>query len=166
MPMLRNGDAFPTLEFSAVGGGVISLPADLAGSYGVVMTYRGAWCPLCVTQLTEFAAEEQALDALGVKVVAVSVDDEATGAGLMAKLHLRFPVGHSADADTVSAAIGAFTNDSPHYLQPTAFVLTPAGTVLSAVYSTNAVGRLVAADVVKMVGFVKSRSAVTAQAAE
>ncbi len=35
----------------------------------------------------------------GVKVVALSVDDEATSAALVAKHHLGFPVGHDADAD-------------------------------------------------------------------
>jgi len=34
-----------------------------------------------------------------VKVVALSVDDEATSAALVAKHHLGFPVGHGADAD-------------------------------------------------------------------
>jgi hypothetical protein len=43
MPMsrLRNGQPFPSLEVRAVGGGTIWLPDDLAGSYGVVLIYRG-----------------------------------------------------------------------------------------------------------------------------
>ena len=61
MSRLRNGQPFPPLEVPAVGGGTISLPDDLAGSYGVVLIYRGSWCPYCNAQLAAFS---RALDAL------------------------------------------------------------------------------------------------------
>ena len=38
---LGNGDVFPSLRVAAVGGGTFSLPDDLAGSFGVVLFYRG-----------------------------------------------------------------------------------------------------------------------------
>ncbi len=91
MPLLNNGDAFPKLTLKAVGGGEIALPAALAGSWGVVIIYRGAWCPFCNGQLASYAAEKAALDDLGVKVIALSVDDEATSAATVAKNHLQFP---------------------------------------------------------------------------
>src|SRR5436305_10884648 len=47
MSRLRNGQPFPPLEVPALVGGMISLPDDLAGSYGVVLIYRGSWCPYC-----------------------------------------------------------------------------------------------------------------------
>src|SRR5436309_9121014 len=53
--LLRNGQVFPRLEIPAVGGGTISLPGDLAGSYGVVLIYRGSWCPYCNAQLASFS---------------------------------------------------------------------------------------------------------------
>jgi hypothetical protein len=95
MPMsrLRNGQPFPPLEVPAVGGGTISLPDDLAGSYGVVLIYRGSWCPYCNAQLAAFSRALDALTELGVKVVALSVDDEETSAALVAKHKLRFPSG-------------------------------------------------------------------------
>ena len=65
MPLLHNGDAFPKLDVPAVGGGTIALPSALAGSWGVILIYRGAWCPFCNAQLAGFAAEKEALDALG-----------------------------------------------------------------------------------------------------
>lgn len=166
MSLLHNGDPFPKLEVPIVGGGAVSLPSAVLGSYAVVLIYRGAWCPFCTAQLAEFEAEKVALDALGVKVVALSVDDAAAGAALVAKHGLSFPVGHDADADVVAAATGAFTNAAPHHLQPTAFVLGPDGSIMAAVYSTHAVGRLSAAEVLKFVGFMKARSTGEAQAAE
>ena len=47
MSRLHNGQQFPSLAVPAVGGGTISLPDDLAGSYGIVLIYRGSWCPYC-----------------------------------------------------------------------------------------------------------------------
>ena len=96
MSLLRNGQPFPPIEVPAVGGGTISLPEDLAGSYGVVLIYRGSWCPYCNAQLAAFSRALDTLTELGVKVVALSVDDEETSAALVAKHKLRFPVGHSA----------------------------------------------------------------------
>lgn len=157
MALLKNGDAFPKLEIPAVGGGTLSLPGSLTGSFGVVLIYRGAWCPFCAAQLSGFAAEQAALDDLGVKVVGFSVDDAASTAQLAAKLKLRFRLGHSADAERIAELTGAFTNCEPKYLQPTAFTLAPRGTVMAAVYATQAIGRLVAPDLLKFVAFVKSR---------
>ena len=90
MSALRNGDTFPSLTIDAVGGGTISLPGDLAGSFGVVLIYRGAWCPYCSAQLGAFSRAGEKLSELGVKVVALSVDDEATSVALVEKHHLAF----------------------------------------------------------------------------
>jgi peroxiredoxin len=161
MPMsrLRNGQPFPPLEVPAVGGGTISLPDDLAGSYGVVLIYRGSWCPYCNAQLAAFSRALDALTELGVKVVALSVDDEETSAALVAKHKLRFPVGHSADAGKVAAATGAYINDEPRYLQSAGFVLAPDGTVRVAVYSSDAIGRLVADDVAGYIRYLAEHAA-------
>ncbi|MGH3813127.1 MAG: peroxiredoxin family protein [Pseudonocardiaceae bacterium] len=158
MPALHNGDTFPTLTIDTVGGGAISLPGDLTGSFGVVLIYRGSWCPYCNAQLAAFSRDADTFAELGVKVVALSVDDEATTAALVRKHRLAFPIGHSADADKVAVATGAYVNDDPRYLQSTGFVLAPDGTVITAVYSTGAIGRLIADDVVGLVRYVKSQS--------
>lgn len=158
MSVLQNGQRFPHLEVAAVGGGRISLPDDLADSFGVVLVYRGSWCPYCNAQLASFGRASKSLDEVGIKVVALSVDDEATSAALVEKHRLPFPVGHSADAAEVSAATGAYTNDDPRYLQSTGFVLSPQGTVLNAVYSSDAIGRLVVEDVIGFVRYVQSHA--------
>jgi len=152
MSRLDNGQPLPPLNVPAVGGGMISLPGDLAGCYGVILIYRGSWCPYCNAQLAAFSRALDTLSELSVKVLALSVDDENTSAELVAKRKLRFPVGHSADADKIAAAIGAYVNDDPHYLQSTGIILAPDGTVCLAVYSSGAIGRLVPDDVV---GFIR-----------
>nr|WP_308217276.1 hypothetical protein [Streptantibioticus silvisoli] len=96
-----------------------------------------------------------------MKVVALSVDDEATTRQVVEKHGLTFPVGHSADAHQVGAATGAFVHDDPAHLESTGFVLGPEGQVLVGVYSNGAIGRLVPDDVIGMIQYVK-RLATTA----
>jgi peroxiredoxin len=157
MSRLQPGDHFPTLTVQPVGGPAFDLPDALAGSYGVVLFYRGSWCPYCNAQLRAFQRMESSLREQGIKLVALSVDDEAATADLVAKHHLDFPVGHSADARKVAEATGAFVNEDPPYLQSTGFVLDPEGRVLVSVYSSGAIGRLVPDDVIGFVRYLHER---------
>ena len=91
-------------------------------------------------------------------MTAFSVDNEATTVGSIAKRKLRFPLGHGADADKISAATGAYTNDKPHYPQATGFLLAPDGSILNAVYSSGSIGRPVPDDVAGMVAYLKSKT--------
>jgi len=38
---LRNGEQFPTITASRMGGGEMTIPQDLAGRWAVVLFYRG-----------------------------------------------------------------------------------------------------------------------------
>jgi len=158
MRRLQNGQVFPSLEIPAVDGGTIQIPQSLRGAYGVILIYRGAWCPYCQAQLAGFQRAREKLAETGIKVVALSVDNEATTSGTIEKHKLSFPVGHSTDADQVAAVTGAYTNEAPHYLQTTGFLLDPDGRILNAVYSSGPIGRLVAEDVIGMVSYLKSKS--------
>ncbi|MET3899631.1 peroxiredoxin [Devosia sp. UYZn731] len=158
MPLLQNGQMFPYLEIPAIGGGTLKLPGALAGEFGVVLIYRGAWCPYCNAQLASFGRAAEKFAENGIKVAAFSVDDETTTAALVAKHGLTFPVGHSANVDLVAAATGAYTNADPRYLQTTGFVLAPNGAVVNAVYSSAAIGRLVPDDVLGLVAYAKGHA--------
>ncbi len=158
MPLLHPGDKFPALTVALPDGGSLKLPEALNGHFGVVLFYRGAWCPYCNAQLRAFQQAEGRLADSGVRVVALSVDDEATTAGLIAKHGLEFPVGHSADARAIAEATGAFVNDDPLFLQSTGFVLNPSGQVAVSVYSSGAIGRLVPEDVIGLVGYLRAHA--------
>jgi peroxiredoxin len=154
--MLKNGDVFPSLVFARAGGGEIDLPGDLAGAFGVILFHRGSWCPYCNAQLAAFARAADKFSAEGIKVVSVSVDDRETSEALVEKHQLGFPVGYGANARGVSVATGAFVNDNPVCLQATGFVLDPEGRIVTAVYSTRAIGRLLPDDVLGFVRHLKS----------
>ena len=126
-----------------------------------MLFFRGAWCPYCNAQLRAFQRAQDKLSELDIKVVALSVDDEATTRELIEKHGLTFPVGHSADARAVAQETGAFVNEDPLYLQSTGFVLAPDGRVVVSVYSSGAIGRLVPEDVVGMVRYVREHAAAT-----
>jgi peroxiredoxin len=158
MPRLDNGDAFPLLTLDTVGNGALSVTHHLAGHYGVVLLYRGSWCPYCNAQLAAFARAREKLDELGIRVVALSIDGRADAAAIAEKHRLNFPLGYGVDADAIAAVTGAYVNGGPRYLQSTGFVLDPAGKVITAVYSSGAIGRLVAEDVIGFVRYVKSKA--------
>jgi peroxiredoxin len=156
--LLRPDDQFPSLSVARVGGGTLVLPDDLAGHFGVILFYRGSWCPYCNAQLSAF---QRALDQVtdnGAMLVALSVDDEAASQALIDKHGLQYPVGHSANARAIAAATGAFFNDDPAFLQSTGFVLDPAGRLAVSVYSSGAIGRLVPSDVVGLIRYLRQHS--------
>src|SRR5262245_35379918 len=108
---LQNGDVFPNLVIDVVDGRTIALPRDLAGSYAVVLLYRGSWCPYCCAQLAAFARAGERFAATGITIVALSVDDKATSAALVDKLRLNFPVGFGAKVNDIAAATGAYVGE-------------------------------------------------------
>jgi len=159
MALLHPGDKFPALTVARVGGGTLQLPDALDGHFGVVLFYRGAWCPYCNAQLRAFQRAKDDLAGVGAQVVALSVDDEATTAELIARHGLEFGVGYGADARAVAEATGASVNDDPLFVQSTGFVLNPAGQVAVGVYSTGAIGRLVPEDVSGLIRYLRTHAA-------
>jgi peroxiredoxin len=161
MTLLHPGDKFPHLAVTPTSGPALSLPVALEGHFGVVLFYRGAWCPYCNAQLQAFQRAADGLAEVDARVVALSVDDEATTRDLVAKHGLAFPVGHSADAQEVAEATGAFVNPDPTFIQSTGFVLDPTGQVVVSVYSSGAIGRLVPADVIGMIRYIRDHAQAT-----
>lgn len=155
MPLLHPGDAFPEMLLSLPGGQSMTVPEAFSGDFGVLLFYRGSWCPYCNAQLRAFRRASGTLAEAGVRVAALSVDDEAATAALIDKHGLAFPVGFGADARAVAELTGAFVNPDPVYLQSTGFVLDPAGQVVVSVYSSGAIGRLTPEDVVGLVRYVR-----------
>jgi peroxiredoxin len=159
MPLLGPGSTFPVLPLTPPGSPALPLPDTFAGDFGVVLFFRGSWCPYCNAQMRAFQRAAGSLAETGVRVAALSVDDESTTADLIAKYGLTFPVGHSADARAVADLTGAFVNPDPVYLQSTGFVVDPAGKVVVSVYSSGAIGRLVPEDVVGLVRYLRQHAA-------
>jgi len=100
------------------GGATVKVPETFGGQFGVMLFYRGSWCPCCNAQLRAFQRVSAALAGAGVQVAALSVDAEATTVGVIAKHGLTFPAGFGADPRDADLT-GAFVNPDPVYLQST-----------------------------------------------
>ena len=90
------------------------------------------------------------LDALGVKVVAASIDPIDKAKDVAAELS--FPVGYGvtrAQADL----LGSWWEERRGLIQPSEFLVAADGKVRASTYSAGPIGRIDAADVVKLVKF-------------
>ncbi len=90
------------------------------------------------------------LDALGVKVVAASIDPIDKAREVAAELS--FPVGYGVTR-SLAESIGAWWEERRGLIQPSEFLIDAEGKVRSATYSSGPIGRVDAADVVRLVAF-------------
>ncbi len=72
------------------------------------------------------------------------------------QVDLDFPIAYGVTHEQADA-IGAWWEDRRSIIQPSEFILDGAGKVVSATYSTGPVGRLDAADALKLIRFVESQ---------
>ena len=83
--------------------------------------------------------------------MALSVDSEEDAQKTAERHTLIHPVLYGLDAREVASTIGAYINEEPLYLHATGFLLRSDGTIALAVYSSGAIGRLVADDTVGLI---------------
>jgi peroxiredoxin len=97
--------------------------------------------------LVGFRDKKGEFEALGAKVVAASVDpiDKAREVAN----EVGFPIGYGVTRATADA-IGAFWEDRRQIVQPSEFVLEANGKVIASSYSDGPLGRIDAADVVRL----------------
>ena len=106
------GSHFPDGELMDAEGHPTSLRAVLAGAAGVVIFYRGAWCPYCNIALRTYRERLAApLRERGVRLVAIS-PQAADGSMTMREKHeLEFPV-LSDPGNQIAGALGILTRPS------------------------------------------------------
>lgn len=90
------------------------------------------------------------LNALGVKVFAASVDAIDKAGEVAAEVS--FPVGYGVTRD-VAEKLGSWWEERRSIIQPSEFVIDAGGKVLASSYSDGPIGRIDAADVIKMINF-------------
>jgi hypothetical protein len=90
---------------------------------------------------------------MDIGLVAGSADSLEHARELVEQLKIPFPVAYGLNAKELSLKTGAFYDGNEGYLHATGFVLNPEGTIVNAVYSTMAIGRLVAKDCLGLIGY-------------
>ncbi len=104
-----------------------------------------------------FAKLRADLDALGVRVVAASVDAEDKALDVAKELN--FPVAHGVTREDAEK-IGAFWDGTRKFIQPSEFIVRGEdGKIVSSTYSASPLGRVDAADVVSLLEFIEARRA-------
>ena len=96
------------------------------------------------------------LDALGVKIVAASVDPLDKAREVAATLS--FPVGYGVTRATAEL-IGAWWEERRSIIQPSEFLVGADGKLRASTYSSGPIGRIDPADVVKLVNFYDKQAA-------
>ena len=159
---LDAGADFPPLSLSIIDGTSLVAPSGLVRPFNVVLVNRGAWCPFCTGQLKAFQSGLTKLTAEGIGVASLSTDSLNSAQSLRREHGLEFPMAYGADVHAVAEALGVFYDAEPAhtapFLQSAGFVLGPGGKILSATYSTGAIGRLIWQDVLSLVQYLKKSS--------
>ena len=83
------GRPFPTIHLEDDSGKSVS-STDFAGKTTLYLFYRGNWCPLCMAQIREVAAQYKALAQRGVNVVLVSPQPHKFTRNLAARFEVPF----------------------------------------------------------------------------
>jgi peroxiredoxin len=83
------GNMLPEFELRNVAGETV-LSASLTDKAAIWLFYRGNWCPLCMAQIKELAAQYKALQEQGVRVVLISPQSHKKTAALAKKFDVGF----------------------------------------------------------------------------
>jgi peroxiredoxin len=122
---LAAGAKFPSMAWSAVGGGFVD-PASAPG-WRLLIVYRGKHCPLCKTYLNTLNELLEQFRAANIAVCAVSADGKDKAEAQVAECGWTFPVEQMRQ-------LGLYVSDprSPQetdrqFAEPGLFVLNPQG---------------------------------------
>jgi peroxiredoxin len=100
--------------------------------------------------LAAFEKAKPELEALGIKVVAASVDPLDKAREVAAEVS--YPIGYGV-ARELAERIGAWWEERRGIIQPSEFVLDATGKVRASTYSSGPIGRVEPGDVVRLVQF-------------
>jgi len=142
---LTQGQRLPSVELSILDGRTLAIPANAPGRYFALLFYRGHWCTQCRSHLASYQARLGELEALGIGVVAASVDSREQTAALVDALGLTFPVAYGVTSEQV-APFDPWWGDDDHgrYIQPMEFLVQQDGTIVGSMYGSGAIGRIAA----------------------
>lgn len=71
LPLL--GDAFPSMEVKTTHG-MLKLPEDYSGKWGVLFSHPGDFTPVCTTEFVAFAKRNEEFKKLNAELIGLSVD--------------------------------------------------------------------------------------------
>jgi len=154
------GQPVPPLSVSLVGGGHFTLNENKPGNFTVVIFYRGLHCPICKGQLSDFHGKLKDFEALGMDVVAVSMNTKDLAAQTVADWGLsglRLGFGLTREQ---ARAWGLYMSEAIKDTEPDVFsepaiaIVRPDGTLYHWSLQTAPFGRAKAAELAGVMKFV------------
>jgi len=76
-PKLVTGHRSPALEVPTLTGTTWQLTEQTPTNFSAIVFYRGRFCPICQSYLTELDRHMSEFDRLGVDLIAISGDSQA-----------------------------------------------------------------------------------------
>lgn len=142
MPLL--GDFFPDITVQTTQG-VKNIPQDFKGSYFVLFSHPADFTPVCTTEFVAFQKRIGEFDALGCKLIGLSVDQVFSHIKwiewIKEKLdvEITFPV--IAATETIANKLGLIHSGKASTTVRAVFVCDPQGKVRAIIYYPPEVGR-------------------------
>jgi peroxiredoxin len=133
------GESLPAVTFTNLEGKSVSV-ADYAGQPLVMLFFRGNWCPLCMAQIREVAAQYQSLQDQGVRVALISPQSHSQSADLAKQFQVDFEYLRDDDNQAARALGIVDAGGTPAGLEALGY---DSDTVMPTVFIVDAEGRLV-----------------------
>ncbi len=140
--ILKVGNSLPVFELEDETKNKIASETFL-GNPSIYLFYRGNWCPLCMAQIKEIAAQYKELEKRGVNMIFISPQPHKFSKSLAEKYNLRFHF-LTDTKNKVAKQLGIFAkNGIPAGFQVLGY---DSDTVLPTVIITDTEGKIVFAD--------------------
>lgn len=139
MTQLNMGGQLPDFSLKVGESETISLPSDIETDYAIILFYRGHWWPYCRRLLDGYERNLAAFKEIGVSIFAATVDSLEDTQKVAEPLS--FPVAWGVERE-LGDKLGSFWEERRDHIQPTEFIVTGKGRILSSTYSSSPVGRV------------------------
>jgi len=142
MPLL--GDDFPSLNVQTTHG-PMRLPDDLKGEWFVLFSHPADFTPVCTAEFVSFQQHKPEFDALGCKLIGLSVDQVFSHIKWVQwikenlDVSIEFPI--IAANDSIANAIGLLHPGKGTNTVRAVFIVDPKGKVRTVLYYPQEIGR-------------------------
>jgi len=142
MPLL--GDPLPELQVQTTQG-PMNIPADLAGSWFILFSHPADFTPVCTTEFVAFQKRVNEFDALGCKLVGMSIDQIFSHIKwvewIQEKLDIEITFPVVAANDSIAMKLGMLHPGKGTNTVRAVFVVDPEGKVRLIMYYPQEIGR-------------------------
>ncbi|MEC0668361.1 redoxin domain-containing protein [Priestia flexa] len=163
MAKFQLGDTIPTFTLPTITGETFSFDQHQQEhkSWHLIVFFRGAWCPVCESELKDFQEHKSFFDEQNVHLLTISTDQQESLQELAEKNDLAFPILQDKDLTALKAFdVYYHSEDSPYedhgtHGEPAYFLIDENGKLLYQQQQTSPFGRPAVTELRKIVKYIK-----------